>query len=68
MSSKEVAKIINISHRTVENNLQCIYNKVGINSVRALREYCTSNGITQYIPEFLKKRSSHNKLIEIYSL
>ncbi|MEN3262663.1 PAS domain-containing protein [Sodalis endosymbiont of Spalangia cameroni] len=56
LSSKEVAKIINISHRTVENNLQCIYNKVGINSVRELREYCTSIGITKYIPElFLNK-------------
>lgn len=50
LSSKEIAKKLNISHRTVENRLQDIYNKLNIHSLSELKEYCTYKGYDAYAP------------------
>ncbi|PAV01192.1 helix-turn-helix transcriptional regulator, partial [Arsenophonus sp. ENCA] len=54
LSSKEVGKKLNLSHRTIENNLQSIYQKSGVHNGRQFRNYCRANGINRYLPpEFL---------------
>ncbi|CRL46921.1 Bacterial regulatory proteins, luxR family (plasmid) [Sodalis glossinidius str. 'morsitans'] len=50
LTAKEIAKRFNISHRTIENRLQVIYNKAGVNSVNGLTEFCISCGLNQYVP------------------
>lgn len=50
LSSKEIGKKLEISHRTVENTIQAIYNKSGVNDSHQFREYCSSIGFDNYIP------------------
>lgn len=58
LSSKEVGRKLNLSHRTIENNLQSIYQKSGVHNCRQFRSYCRTNGINQYLPsEFLPSGS-----------
>lgn len=54
LSSKEVGKKLNLSHRTIENNLQSIYQTAGVHNCRQFINYCHDNGINRYLPpEFL---------------
>ncbi|WP_074013432.1 helix-turn-helix transcriptional regulator [Candidatus Sodalis sp. SoCistrobi] len=56
LSSKEISRFVGVSHRTVENKLQGIYNKIGINSVSQLIEHCKEKGWDKYIPPDLLKK------------
>lgn len=50
LTAKEISRKLDVSHRTIENKLQTIYNKIGINSVGQLIEYCKVNGFDNFIP------------------
>ncbi|ATW33605.1 MULTISPECIES: helix-turn-helix transcriptional regulator [Candidatus Williamhamiltonella] len=51
LSSKEIATKLSLSHRTVENRLQKIYEKTGVTSPTGLLEYCHTTGLNNYIPK-----------------
>ncbi|WP_083764694.1 helix-turn-helix transcriptional regulator [Sodalis glossinidius] len=53
MSAKDIAKRLAISFRTVENRLIRIYEKMGVNSIRGLKEYCQIVGLSNYAPKKL---------------
>jgi DNA-binding CsgD family transcriptional regulator len=56
LSSKEVAKRLNLSHRTVENTLQTIYQKANVHSFIKFIEYCKYSGFESYVPpEFIRE-------------
>lgn len=50
LSSKEIARRLSLSHRTVENRLGVIYQKAGVNSLLQLIEYGKATGLDRYIP------------------
>ncbi|WP_434525451.1 helix-turn-helix transcriptional regulator [Photorhabdus asymbiotica] len=50
-TSKQIGRILNISHRTVENYTAWIYKKIGISSGKQLKEYCRLNDFDLYVPE-----------------
>ncbi|HGJ5854652.1 helix-turn-helix transcriptional regulator [Arsenophonus nasoniae] len=50
LSSKEIARRLNISRITVENKLQIIYQKVDVHSACQLRQFCREKRINHYIP------------------
>ncbi|HGJ5865991.1 helix-turn-helix transcriptional regulator, partial [Arsenophonus nasoniae] len=50
LSSKEMARRLNISRITVENKLQIIYQKVDVHSACQLRQFCREKRINHYIP------------------
>ncbi len=47
---KQIAKKLELSHRTVENRLLIIYQKVGVNSLHQFITYCKNTGFDKYIP------------------
>lgn len=53
LSSKEIAKKLNISHRTVENKLRTIHQKAKVNTTRQFIEYCKVTGLDNYVPSEL---------------
>lgn len=56
LSSKEIAKRLNISHRTVENRFSVMYQKSNVNNISQFIEYCKSTGLDRYIPaDFIRK-------------
>ncbi len=55
LSSKEIGRRLGISHRTVENKLQNIYQKTGVNSSRQFKQYCQGVGAERNIPARLLK-------------
>lgn len=61
ISSKEIGKKLCLSHRTVENRLQDIYNKVGVNPLRELVEYCHSVGLHNIISSCCGKSAQDTK-------
>jgi DNA-binding CsgD family transcriptional regulator len=50
LSSKEIARRLNISRITVDNKLQIIYQKVDVHFACQLRAFCREKGINRYIP------------------
>jgi len=55
LSSKETGRRLGISHRTVENKLQYIYQKSGEHNINQFREFCRDINLDYYIPhQFLK--------------
>ncbi|MFW5402574.1 helix-turn-helix transcriptional regulator [Yersinia sp. 1252 StPb PI] len=50
-SSKEIAKKIHLSTRSVCNITQNIYRKTGVTSKRQVIEYCYENKINNYVPQ-----------------
>ncbi|MFV9989280.1 MAG: LuxR C-terminal-related transcriptional regulator [Coxiella endosymbiont of Dermacentor nuttalli] len=57
-TTKEISKILCLSYHTVNNKLQSIYQKLGINFREQLIEYCINKNIHNKIPmRFLKPRS-----------
>lgn len=52
-TSKTIAKILNLSYRTVENYIDNIKNKLDLGSKEDLIEYSILNGYFSYIPEFI---------------
>jgi len=53
LSSKEIAQKLCLSHRTVENRLAIIYDKINVNSYKGLIEYCQTTGLNNYVPKKL---------------
>ncbi|MCW7546947.1 helix-turn-helix transcriptional regulator [Photorhabdus sp. APURE] len=49
-SAKDIAKKLGITYRTVQSRLHIIYQKIGINSLSQLKEYCKSKGYYNYAP------------------
>lgn len=52
LSQKEVANHLGLSTKTINNKIQNIYRKTGVNSVSALHEFCININMQNYIPEF----------------
>lgn len=59
LTSKDIGQRMGISHRTVENRMQVIFDKSGTHSTRELAMYCRENGTDRYIPPSLLSLSSH---------
>lgn len=59
LSAKEAARVLNISHRTVENRLRIIYQKIGINSSSQLAEFCRQTKLHCNIPPGLLRMGSY---------
>ncbi|WGO82175.1 helix-turn-helix transcriptional regulator [Arsenophonus apicola] len=56
LTSKEIAKRLDIFPSTVESHLKNIYRKADINSIFQLIEYCKHTGLDAYIPaNFIRK-------------
>lgn len=53
ISAKEIAAKLNISHRTIENRLFTIYNKIEVNSINGLIKYCHNVWLNNYVPKKL---------------
>ncbi|MEN3261050.1 LuxR C-terminal-related transcriptional regulator [Sodalis endosymbiont of Spalangia cameroni] len=53
MPAKEIATKLFLSHRTVENRLLRIYEKIDVNSIHGLIEYCHNVGLDKYVPKKL---------------
>ncbi|EIC86664.1 LuxR family transcriptional regulator [Serratia sp. M24T3] len=53
LSCKDMAKILNVSHRTIEARLNILYQKSHVHSMHQLKEFCRSLGLDKYIPESL---------------
>jgi len=59
LGSKEIAKILHSSHRTIENRLQIIYENLGVHNSEQLRNFCERKGINNYIPSKFLPTGSH---------
>lgn len=55
LNAKEIGIKLNLSHRTIENKLQLIYEKAKVNSLNSFKEYCKAKGFNHYIPEWFIK-------------
>ncbi|MEX0446638.1 helix-turn-helix transcriptional regulator [Xenorhabdus sp. SGI246] len=52
-SNKEIAKIYNVSHKTIENRIYNIYQKANVHSLQQFEEFCKHLHLDNYIPERL---------------
>ncbi|MGM3172861.1 helix-turn-helix transcriptional regulator [Dickeya lacustris] len=52
-SSKEIARQFNLSSRTIENRIQSMYQKAGVNSFSQFEEFCYQQGLDSFIPASL---------------
>ncbi|MFS1564344.1 MAG: response regulator transcription factor [Candidatus Arsenophonus phytopathogenicus] len=59
-SSKEIARRLDISPKTVETHLKTIYGKTNLHSAFQLRALGKSKGFDRYIPVNMLPRSSVN--------
>ncbi|HEN3280806.1 TPA: helix-turn-helix transcriptional regulator [Yersinia enterocolitica] len=50
-SSKDIAKKLHLSPRTVSNITQSVYRKAGVSNKRQIVDYCYENKINNYIPQ-----------------
>lgn len=50
LSTKEIARRLNLSPNTVKKHLQTVYEKIGISFLNQLIEYCRSKGYDKYAP------------------
>ncbi|WP_338117367.1 helix-turn-helix transcriptional regulator [Pantoea cypripedii] len=50
-SAKDISAHLHISHRTVTNHIQNVYQKANVSSRRGLIEFCYENNISNYIPD-----------------
>ncbi len=51
MTSKNIAKKLNRSHRTIENKLQQIYQKADVHNLSQFQAFCKEKGYDRYIPQ-----------------
>lgn len=51
LTSKETARRLGISHRTVENRLCTMYQKAGVHNIYQFREFCRDIDVDYYIPD-----------------
>ncbi|HGJ5857375.1 helix-turn-helix transcriptional regulator [Arsenophonus nasoniae] len=57
LSSKQIARRLNIFPSTVDTHLKAIYGKVNVHSACQLRTFCKSKGFERYVPVNLLPRS-----------
>ncbi|HDL7751397.1 TPA: helix-turn-helix transcriptional regulator [Yersinia enterocolitica] len=50
-SSKDIAKKLHLSPRTVSNIIQSVYRKAGVSNKRQIVDYCYENKINNYVPQ-----------------
>ncbi|QTF06997.1 helix-turn-helix transcriptional regulator [Brenneria izadpanahii] len=53
LSNKEIAKKMNISHKTIENRIYNMYQKAGVHSLNQFEEFCHHLGLDNYVPNSL---------------
>jgi len=53
LSSEEVGEYLNLSHRTAENKLQGIYEKMEVHHQKGFRKYIQDSGLNHFIPQHL---------------
>lgn len=58
-SAKEIARELNLSHRTIENKMQEIYRKATVCSLKGLKDYCRERELDKYIPPKFLRCGSH---------
>jgi len=51
LSPKDIGIKLSLFHRTVENRLQGIYDKIKVNSLDGLIEYCHTTGLEHHVPK-----------------
>jgi DNA-binding CsgD family transcriptional regulator len=51
MPSKNIAKRLNRSHRTIENKLQQIYQKADVHNLSQFQAFCKEKGFDRFIPQ-----------------
>ncbi|WP_312241234.1 helix-turn-helix transcriptional regulator [Pantoea sp.] len=56
LTAKDIARINNVSHKTIGNRIQTIFQKADVHSFRQLKEFCRYKGISDYIPPHLLKK------------
>ncbi|WP_339051319.1 helix-turn-helix domain-containing protein [Candidatus Hamiltonella endosymbiont of Tuberolachnus salignus] len=59
LSKKEVARKLNLSYRTIENKLQSIYEKAGVQNGQQFTDYFCTSGMNQYLPPELLPSGRH---------
>ncbi|WP_053115863.1 PAS and helix-turn-helix domain-containing protein [Winslowiella iniecta] len=66
MSSKDIAAILFLSPRTIENRLANMYSKAGVGHLDDFREFCEKRNLHRYLPQRLisHKRIGFNSDIE----
>ncbi|MFJ1228615.1 response regulator transcription factor, partial [Yersinia proxima] len=62
-SSKDIAKKIHLSPRTVSNIIQNIYRIVGVSNKQQMVDYCYENKINNYVPQSFFEYSGSFPLI-----
>ncbi|HIE2307036.1 TPA: helix-turn-helix transcriptional regulator [Yersinia enterocolitica] len=62
-SSKDIAKKLHLSPRTVSNITQCVYRKAGVSNKRQIVDYCYENKINNYVPQSFFEYSGSFPLI-----
>ncbi|WP_391529072.1 helix-turn-helix transcriptional regulator [Photorhabdus akhurstii] len=50
-TSKQIGRMLSISHRTVETHIARIYERIGVHSSYQLEEYCRTNDYDLYMPK-----------------
>ncbi|HDL7923897.1 TPA: helix-turn-helix transcriptional regulator, partial [Yersinia enterocolitica] len=50
-SSKDIARKLHLSPRSISNIIQNIYRKAGVSSKRQIVDYCYDNKINNYVPQ-----------------
>lgn len=58
-SAKEIARELNLSHRSIENKMQEIYRKATVYSLQGLKDYCRERELDKYIPPKFLRSGSH---------
>ncbi|HEN3568547.1 TPA: helix-turn-helix transcriptional regulator, partial [Yersinia enterocolitica] len=53
LSVKEIAKIYNISTKTIENRIYTIYQKSDVHTLQQFEEFCKFAHLDNYIPDRL---------------
>nr|WP_113869550.1 helix-turn-helix transcriptional regulator [Brenneria salicis]NMN92609.1 Response regulator containing a CheY-like receiver domain and an HTH DNA-binding domain [Brenneria salicis ATCC 15712 = DSM 30166]RBP57534.1 regulatory LuxR family protein [Brenneria salicis ATCC 15712 = DSM 30166]RLM28669.1 helix-turn-helix transcriptional regulator [Brenneria salicis ATCC 15712 = DSM 30166] len=52
-SNKEIARRMNVSHKTIENRVHNMYQKAGVHSLSQFEAFCHHLGLDNYIPDSL---------------
>ncbi|MBS6436523.1 MULTISPECIES: helix-turn-helix transcriptional regulator [Pantoea] len=52
-SAKEIARIYNLSVKTIGNRIATLYQKAGVHSLQQFEQYCRAESLENYLPEKL---------------
>ncbi|MCU5774746.1 helix-turn-helix transcriptional regulator [Erwiniaceae bacterium BAC15a-03b] len=53
LSTKEIANLYDVSHKTIENRVYNIYQKAGVHTLRQFEGFCKQSNLDNYIPDRL---------------